>query len=66
MTPAEARAYISTFHHIIGKSSPIEWIETTTRRVLFSQMTDEEALWVAAEFQKWEFEVGRPKGVPIQ
>lgn len=66
MTPAEARTYISNFHHIVGKPTPIKWVETPTRTITFDQMTDQEALWVASEFQKWELEAGRPTGVPLQ
>ena len=51
---AQARDYIRVFctHTIPGTT----WVDTTKRRIQLDDMSDEEALFVASEFQRWEAE----------
>lgn len=67
MTPQEARDYISRFHLVIGKESPITFVETSAgRRIDFATMSDEDAVQVAQMMQDMEIEAGKPQGVPVQ
>lgn len=55
MTPSEARKYIAVFrkHTVPGTS----YVDTSSgRRIELDQMSDDDALFVAAEFQRMEAE----------
>ncbi len=69
MTPQEARDYISTFH-LKANCPPIEYVDTSAgRRIVFSTMSDEDAVQVAIMMQDIEVqaaEMSIKKGVPIQ
>ena len=65
MTPAEAREYISQFHHAAG-CQPITFVQTQTRRIHMNNMTDDDAVQVALMMKNMELSAGRPEGVPVQ
>jgi hypothetical protein len=61
----EARRYIALFrrHTLPGASH----VQTSTGRFIFlDRMSDEDALFVAAQFQKMEIEAARRRKVPLQ
>lgn len=53
-TPTEARSYIAVFrkHTLPGA----DYVDTSAGRILLDSMTDDEALFVAKEFQHMEIE----------
>ena len=55
--PQAARAYIALFrkHTVPGT----DWVDTNTRRIMLDDMSDADALFVAAEFQRMEAEAAR-------
>lgn len=57
MTDAEARAYIEMFcrHTLPGT----EWVDTGKRRIYLNAMSDDDALFVASEFQRMEVEAAK-------
>jgi hypothetical protein len=52
-----ARHYIKTFCTYTLPGT--EWVDTKTRRIQLDNMTDDDALFVASEFQRMEAEVAR-------
>lgn len=49
--PQEARDYIRQFMRDLGKDYYGGFVETNTRKILFIDMTDEDAIFVANQFQ---------------
>lgn len=62
---ASARCYIETFrrHTLPGT----KWVDTNERRIVLDNMTDADAVFVAAEFRRMETEAARRrKGMGVQ
>lgn len=57
--PAKARAYIKDFYSVVGKSVDSGFVETNSRRIEFATMTDDDAVFVASQFQSLTAEVAR-------
>ena len=56
--PETARQYVANFKHVLGKEAT--YVETSTgRRIEFSTMTDEDAIWVAQQLQDMELQAAR-------
>ncbi len=54
--PVKARAYIIEFMNSLHKDHDTGFVETPSRKIEFKTMTDDEAIYVANEFQNWTAE----------
>ena len=64
MSPAEARVYIALFckYTLPGTT----YVQTNLRRIEIDSMTDDDALFVAAEFREMEAKAAARRKVPTQ
>jgi hypothetical protein len=56
-TPEQARAYIALFRKYTLPG--VTYVDTGTRKIQLDQMSDDDAVFVAREFQRMEAEAGR-------
>lgn len=61
--PENAREYIKEFMHSLGKEHKTGFVDTNERRINFSDMTDEDAVFVANQFQTWTAEAAKNRGL---
>jgi len=54
--PIKAREYIKEFMESLHKDHETGFVETPSRKIEFKTMTDDEAVYVANEFQNWTAE----------
>lgn len=57
----KARAYIKKFEKAFGKK--IDYVDTPKRRLHLNSMTDDDAIFIANEFQKMTSEAAKQRGI---
>lgn len=61
--PVKAREFIKQFMSDLGKDHKTGFVNTNERRINFSDMTDEDAVFVANSFQTWTAEAAKNRRI---